>query len=45
MTVVASTFAGEKITIRNRSISEALGILREGGVSEDWIFKLEARVR
>lgn len=43
MTVTASTYSGEKITVRRRSITEALGILKAGGVSEDWIFELEAR--
>ena len=43
MTVIASTFAGEKITVRNKSITEALAILRDGGVSEDWIFNLSWR--
>lgn len=42
MTVIAHTFAGERITIRNRTITEALAILLEGGVTEDWIYKLEA---
>lgn len=44
MTVTVKTFAGEKITIRNKSFSEALGILRAGGISEDWIFDMEARL-
>jgi len=44
MIVTAMTLAGDKVTIRNKSISEALGILKEGGVSEDWILGLEARL-
>lgn len=43
MTVTVRTFAGEKITIRKKSISEALGVLRAGGVSEDWIYDMEAQ--
>jgi len=44
MTVIACTFFGEKITIRNKTITEALAILKDGGVSESWIFKLEAHL-
>ncbi len=42
MTVMVTTFAGEKITIRHKSLSEALAILEEGGVSEGWIYELQA---
>lgn len=42
MTVIITTFAGEKITIRHKSISEALVILEESGVSEGWIYELHA---
>jgi hypothetical protein len=42
MTVTAYTLYGERITIRNKTISEALAILQDSGVPEDWVFKLEA---
>ena len=42
MTVIVTTFAGEKITIRDKSISQALAILEEGSVLEGWIYELQA---
>jgi hypothetical protein len=29
--------------MRHNTSSEALGIVRDSGVSEDWLYKLEAR--
>lgn len=41
MTIVAVTFAGEKITMRNRKdFSHAIETLLEGGVPADWIYSL-----
>ena len=43
MTIIASTYFGEQITIRNTTKDEAIKRLEDHGVPKDWIYELEVR--
>jgi hypothetical protein len=43
MTIIASTYFGERITIRNTTKDEAIQRLEDHGVPKDWIYKLEVQ--
>jgi hypothetical protein len=43
MTIIASTYLGERITIRNTTKDKAVKHLEDHGVPKDWICKLEVQ--
>lgn len=40
-TVAMYTLFGEKITLRDSDIEHAYKVLEEGGVTRDWVYRIE----
>lgn len=40
-TVAMYTLFGEKITLRDSDIERAYKVLEEGGVTRDWVYRIE----
>jgi hypothetical protein len=43
MTVIATTYFGEKITLRGMTKAEAMSLLGQRGVTKGWIYKVQVK--